>query len=423
MTKLTTFNVQGDAFLLEKKMEGEEKCYFLVDGGENEKFAQIHKKKFKKKEIKIVVCTHTDTDHANGIISYFQEGFTCEELWLPALWTSNLSKILNGEGTFLQDLANELKELNDNQEFSPRKYLKDTQRKIKEENISVLTEAIDNLKKEKLQLCSHHKPNIHEFFIYRNFSLENFNTFEEVNQVIRLQALFNFKDIRRFYLDTRFIKLNLKDKVLKYYGKIITIVLLALLRGVKKIRWWEFVEDNTLIQGKIDKSSEVLTPLCHRELNGFFTNYKALYQYALSKVNKESIVLLAKEDRLLISSDSDFSACNYIPSSKSDSHVLITSPHHGSFYNSEAFERIDKYLKDTKSNGIWIRTDSGHISMGDNFPRIQSKLKYCVNCYSWDIKRKRKAIIAKGANLIEAELKGKWIIKEKNCSCQFKFKK
>ncbi|MEZ2322825.1 MBL fold metallo-hydrolase [Bacillus tropicus] len=426
MVSLIAFNVQGDAFLLEKEVKGKSNNYILVDGGQDEQFAEQYYKELKGKSINLVVCTHTDADHVNGIISFFKKGFTCEEIWLPALWTANLTEILNGDNKFLQELALELKEAIKKDDFSLRKYTEQTKEKIREEvnianekgnirNIIDLEEIIDEFRSDKEKLLS--------FFNYNKIlRYPSYYTFGEYENVGRLLSFFDFNDVFNFYDKPLLWKYSeLTGNIIKYYSKIVTIVLYAILRGVKRIRWWEYVENNEIMKSKINNCNEILTPLCHKELKGVIKNYSKLYQYTLSKVNKESIVLLDKNDRILFSSDSDLEACKYIPKFVKGNEMLITSPHHGSRNNATAYQKIKKYLSSCGIQGIWIRTDSAHISMGDDFPKILLDNRYCVNCYQWDSDRKRRMKITSDNQYIQAVYKRTWVINKENCICQFGF--
>ena len=42
----------------------------------------------------VVVCTHNDADHANGILGFLEAGLRCGEVWLPGRWLEALPSVL-----------------------------------------------------------------------------------------------------------------------------------------------------------------------------------------------------------------------------------------------------------------------------------------------------------------------------------------
>ena len=56
----------GDAFYLER-----DGFSCLVDGGLRKDFAKKFLKVVKRQQVDVVVCTHNGSDHANGLISFF----------------------------------------------------------------------------------------------------------------------------------------------------------------------------------------------------------------------------------------------------------------------------------------------------------------------------------------------------------------
>lgn len=85
----------GDAFYLERRDErGEFSC--LVDGGRRKNFVDRFRKVTKRQqvEVEVVVCTHNDSDHVDGLIDFFKNGGKAKECWLPATWMQPLQMML-----------------------------------------------------------------------------------------------------------------------------------------------------------------------------------------------------------------------------------------------------------------------------------------------------------------------------------------
>jgi beta-lactamase superfamily II metal-dependent hydrolase len=98
---------QGDAFYLEH-----DNWSVLVDGGRNPSgFADVFRKATKAHGVSVVVCTHNDADHANGIIGFLQSGFRCREVWLPGRWLSALPNVLKPFVDVLVELAADVEQV------------------------------------------------------------------------------------------------------------------------------------------------------------------------------------------------------------------------------------------------------------------------------------------------------------------------
>ena len=59
----------------------------------------------------VLVCTHNDADHANGILGFLKSGYLrCNEVWLPALWFDRLADLIEKPHGFIQELARDIRE-------------------------------------------------------------------------------------------------------------------------------------------------------------------------------------------------------------------------------------------------------------------------------------------------------------------------
>lgn len=81
----------GDSFFLERNGRT-----ILVDGGRAEHgFPTLFQKATSRKNVDVVICTHNDADHANGVIGFLKaENFRCSEVWLPGTWSQALPHVL-----------------------------------------------------------------------------------------------------------------------------------------------------------------------------------------------------------------------------------------------------------------------------------------------------------------------------------------
>lgn len=91
----------GDAFYLERGGRS-----ILVDGGKSaQSFPGLFRQYVRRNRADIVVCTHNDADHANGIIGFLEAGLTCRELWLPGSWLGTVKDLMRSSGTVVDDIV------------------------------------------------------------------------------------------------------------------------------------------------------------------------------------------------------------------------------------------------------------------------------------------------------------------------------
>jgi hypothetical protein len=98
---------QGDAFFLQRGAFAA-----LIDGGRSRPaFATLFRETLNRKSIDVLVCTHNDADHADGVLGFLESGLSCGEVWLPALWQDRLDDLLMEPGAFLDELIRDVREL------------------------------------------------------------------------------------------------------------------------------------------------------------------------------------------------------------------------------------------------------------------------------------------------------------------------
>jgi hypothetical protein len=62
----------------------------------------------RRNDVNVLVCTHNDADHANGIIGFLEGGLACDEIWLPGLWGDRLTDLLNTPAEFVNELGDDI---------------------------------------------------------------------------------------------------------------------------------------------------------------------------------------------------------------------------------------------------------------------------------------------------------------------------
>lgn len=108
MDKFISLSVnQGDSFYLER--DGKK---ILVDGGRSRNgFANQFVRITCTKSIDVLVCTHADADHINGLLGFFEAGFSSREVWLPGTWTSRLVDLLINPYHFINETFEQIIDL------------------------------------------------------------------------------------------------------------------------------------------------------------------------------------------------------------------------------------------------------------------------------------------------------------------------
>lgn len=94
---------QGDAFILVR--DGKR-----VDGGKSARTLIRLLALERTEHIDVVVCTHNDQDHAEGIAGLF-ENAACSvgEVWLPGRWSERIVDLFASNDEFLGELEDNIK--------------------------------------------------------------------------------------------------------------------------------------------------------------------------------------------------------------------------------------------------------------------------------------------------------------------------
>jgi hypothetical protein len=92
---------QGDAFYLQR-----DGWSVLVDGGRSPTaLPGLFQRCTGAKGVDVLVCTHNDADHANGVIGYLESDLGCGEVWLPGRWAAALPHVLEPFHEVLETIA------------------------------------------------------------------------------------------------------------------------------------------------------------------------------------------------------------------------------------------------------------------------------------------------------------------------------
>ncbi|HNO95394.1 MAG TPA: hypothetical protein PKJ84_14560 [Anaerolineales bacterium] len=355
MDKFISINVnQGDAFYLERNG-----VKILVDGGKSRQgFANqfTHATRTNLGTLlDIVVCTHADADHINGLLGFYESGHRSREIWLPGTWTYLLTDLLLNPEKFFECLYKEiyvshlpsapqtLEELSSNEEFTKRTIDRNKTNQINQESV---TQAIEESQEHQYDYNYINFFTHHLFFLLSHLHQPN--------------------------------KLNLFIDAIDTAKKIRDLAILAYRAGAD-IRWFEISATPTEASG----GESHLKPInSHEILRGSHIikphQINPLLYLTLSKSNKECLVFHSpganNSGCVLFTGDSDLSFPNEIPSLGKK--PIITAPHHGSESNKNAYEKLNK---NEMERAIFVRSDGKFKSRpGISFKSLQSKI--CTLC-------------------------------------------
>jgi hypothetical protein len=339
---------QGDAFYLER-----EDFRVLVDGGKSKTAISPWMQYICKiDQLDVLICTHNDADHANGVIGLLEnwDGIVTE-VWLPGSWTYRMKDLFLNPARFYEELIN------------------------KSMKAAELGKRLEYPSLERLGGCKEISSKEKDLTESDSFDLR-----ELVDTTDHFVDCSFFEDDFGFYPYHRYIFCHLSPihrlifETLSAANNITNIVSLAYDRGCA-IRFFEF---GKAVSGGRPGS---LVPVNSGEMLTLKSKaIDALTYLALTTANKESLAFLSPEDErnpaVLFTADSDL---NFpLPSTAPRRGPIITGPHHGSEDNANAYGVVQKWLT-SKVTPIWVRSDcKTNKRPGNSF--ISQRRKYCTLC-------------------------------------------
>ncbi|MEX1028009.1 MAG: hypothetical protein WD049_08390 [Candidatus Paceibacterota bacterium] len=342
---------QGDGFFYQNDAGS-----VLIDGGKSMRAiaSQLHGAT-SCSELDVLVCTHNDADHANGVLGILESEIQCREVWLPGRWTERLEDLLENPHDFSCELyhdwretrdeyadAGTLDELGDRLSLEDRREDSETREWNTDWNNDAFLNALENATESN-------GPFFYEAYFYE------------------------FGPYPWSPYGPRGVKL-LVDAV-EAASRIRAIALAAFHAGAM-IKWFEFGETSA------SPAHTLLSPLnCREILRTRRMPPGALRFLALSKANRESLVFTVQPtDELpgvVLSADSDFGFSFNLP----DGDYLVTAPHHGSESNANAYSQLASVLE----RGKLVRSDGRYRSRpGISYLSLPPDRRYCTLCRGAD---------------------------------------
>jgi len=157
---------EGDCFLTEY-LKDEKTFRILIDGGkyEEETTKLFNRLKLPNKHINLIICTHYDSDHINGLIGLLNAGYTFDEIWLPEIIGSVAASI---GSKCIREVVEEIDKIS-KEEFE---YLKDNSDEYSDEYLkSELEEDLNYNQEFKTNIMSNF--NLDNIGLYKNNSFSH----------------------------------------------------------------------------------------------------------------------------------------------------------------------------------------------------------------------------------------------------------
>lgn len=324
----------GDAFYLERDGRS-----ILVDGGKSERaFSDLFHYHVNRAGADIIVCTHNDADHTNGIIGFLEAALACREIWLPGSWLATVKDLMRPDGEVYTDIVNGALEFWERNDMTPD----ESPSTIEEVGAQVSDINVDS-EVWKGENPSEWPEDVADAIEASDDSILPYDWYGWWRKYVPpphypLPHPSQFWDVVKGAIEAG--------------ERIKCIARLAYSNGVP-VRW--FQHDPQHAFGGIPDFLHVLSA---RQVVRVFPYGTLFARLALTTVNKRSLVLYSPGNNqspgALFCSDSDLQGTR-IPVRPRD---LITAPHHGAQANECAYSAVASAIGQDLSTLTWVRSDT-----------------------------------------------------------------
>ncbi len=352
---------QGDAFFLETPQGS-----VLVDGGRSVSgFSELFQTTTRRDGVDILVVSHNDADHANGVLGFLDSGLRCQEVWLPARWTQVLSQALRPweevVGLLLEAVSRLSPEISSLEQYAETldAQWRDEGEQWRDEGEllecsdtgwpSALAESVERASEEEWEEG------------WQSFPI----VYPSYNEYLALLACAGFPVSVLRHSTSRVFR-----QALVAATRIRQIALAAFHRGIP-VRWFEH-------SSKPDGGLDWLQPLDARQAGVVrpIAPNRLLVYLALTIHNRESLVFWAPPPfaagGVLFTSDSDLSGVQ-LPSM---GRPIVTAPHHGSAANKVVYNLV---ARSCSRYPLWVRSD-GKFSGRPCQEYLSQSERFCTLC-------------------------------------------
>lgn len=341
--QFTAINVgAGDAFYLQRAAFS-----VLVDGGQASKFASRFHKVTGCRGANVVVCTHNDADHANGIVDFFESNFSADECWLPGRWLECLQSLLTEPEVVVSEIARHVNNTHEAEEASDEPT---------QDAEPIPVDVVSEILEQYADRSSAHDamfPTIVSGPLLMVHVLPPMFSVTPTKSQRTLELIEAASNIRK--------------------------IALAAARAGVKIRWFHPKEPQKPVR------NHDLHVLNAGEVDYFRRSSKPARCLELTLMNRESLVLFAPSNddsaAVLFCADSGLAGVNLPTLSES---TLVTAPHHGSsdIENRKAYAHVTAAAQAAGDSLIWVRSDRalGPAASRPCLEFMSQRYRLCTNC-------------------------------------------
>lgn len=358
---------QGDAFFLER-----EDFTALIDGGRSEKeFSCKFQESTKHNSINILVCTHNDADHANGVVGFLEAGLRCDEVWLPASWAYRLNYLISDPRGFFYELIDDIFQLEGNHSGEEGNALE----QLGDDYVQNMGESGNDYVNKIPADRKTNNPETDPLSLDR--IIEGVLSERDYPYPFDLASCVWPPIVFAKYFSGNAWHYRLFREGIETGKRIRQIALLAYHRGYR-IRWFEYINNSGASGGCPGK----LIPVNAREVCSLQAKELSVLRYlALTITNRQSLVFFSPTSEgpgILLTADSDLNFSNPIPWNGQKG-MIITAPHHGSESNKNAYLRYQNEMPVNGAN-VWVRSDGRFRSRpGSSYLNLKDD-RFCTIC-------------------------------------------
>ncbi len=348
---------QGDAFYAET----DEGFRVLVDGGRSRHaLPNLFQKYTRSDWVHVLVCTHNDADHAEGVIGFLEAGLRCDELWLPATWLDAILSLPQHASETMKFIMEHLPRSISSVEFRPEDDSQEVAWRIvfpEFQEMSPLhrreVELPDYEGNQEAMSFSAAVSKRRVVFVEQSESLVSSDLLAEtIDALDEHLDLFNYLSFSTALLWRTWPRPNrMMHVIFRDTRRLLKLARLALDLGIPLRCFQHDPQHASPLPGYplhplSAKVQAYVRPVIQRR-----TPENFLYRAFLTTVNTESLVFYLNIDDhpgVLFTADSDLKNINLQCVHSGD---IVTAPHHGSASNRSVYGRFSQPV-------IWVRSDS-----------------------------------------------------------------
>lgn len=323
----------------------------------------------------VVICTHNDADHANGIIGFLESGLECREIWLPAEWLAVLEYALEINPEVVGELIQQARRaVVDFWQHAENALEMDPYQELIEAYGDYLAPEAPTIREDRHDTSAHADAEKTPDG-WPSALVENLERAKNHPWGVFWPLLEPWWRVAWLLGHDPYVW-ALVSGALDAAERIRAIAARAYHRRIA-VRWFKY-DPRWPVGGE-----QWLRPVNAREVMHVpsVSDCELLHALALTTANKESLVFFAEPGRgypgVLFTADSDLKHTTLPPDL---THAIVTAPHHGSDANAPAYSAVGSSIGSACETIKWVRSDGRFRKRpGRSFLNTPSD-RFCTRC-------------------------------------------